>query len=215
MPEPVMPRPVMQSPLHHLNLAAKARPVDGSAGVWANEIPLQGYVSLRGEAGNPAFVEAASGALGAALPTAPCTLVEAGDITVLWLSVDEWMITGPRERCAAVAEALQAALAGIRSQVVVNSGGSTEISITGRDAERALSHCTVYNLDKLAPGRVAGTTFGKSSVFLRREGQGFRLLVRRSFADYIWRFLERAAAPYGFGVAQLDTSALGAPGRAA
>jgi len=208
-----MSEPVMQSPLHHLNLAAKARPVDGSAGVWASEILLQGYVSLRGEAGNAAFVEAASGALGAALPTAPCTLIEAGGIAVLWLSVDEWMIVGPRERCAALAEALKAALAGIRSQVAVNSGGFTEIVVTGPDAERALSHCTVYTLDRLASGRVVGTTFGKSSVFLRREGQGFRLLVRRSFADYIWRFLERAAAPYGFGVAKLD--ARGAPGRAA
>ncbi len=39
-----------------------------------------------------------------------------------------------------------------------------------------------------------------------REGDGFCLLARRSFADYIWRFLVRAAEPYGFGVVRLDKS---------
>ena len=41
-----MPEPVMQSPLHHFGLAAKARPVDTTCGVWAKEMPLLGYVYL-------------------------------------------------------------------------------------------------------------------------------------------------------------------------
>lgn len=209
-----MPDPVMQSPLHHLGLAARARLADANCGVWANEIPLLGYVSLRGDATDVAFVEAASRVLGFRLPTAPCTSCAGNGLTALWLSPDEWMLVGLRDRTAELAAALDEALAGIRSQVVTNSGGFTQIVVSGRDAERVLAHCTVYDVAKLANERVVGTTFGKSSVYLRREGNGFCLLLRRSFADYIWRFLERAATPYGFGVAMLGDEARTAAGQA-
>ena len=59
-----MSEPRMQSPLHHLDLAARAVPVDQSKGVWANEIPLLGYISIRGNPQDAAFVAAASGILG-------------------------------------------------------------------------------------------------------------------------------------------------------
>ncbi len=35
-------------------------------------------------------------------------------------------------------------------------------------------------------------------------------MLRRSFADYIWRYLVRAAQPYGFGVAVLRADGIGA-----
>lgn len=207
-----MAEPVMQSPLHHLGLAAQSKPVDASRGAWANEVPLQGYVSLRGDSANSQFIEAASRALGAPLPTSPCTVSAAGKTTILWLSSDEWMVVCPREATASLTRGLEQELAAVRNQVADNSGGYTQILLTGRDAARVLSHCTVYNLDKLTEGRVVGTTFGRTFVYLRREGDGFNILARRSFADYTWKYLERAAAPYGFGIANVAQST---PGRAA
>jgi sarcosine oxidase subunit gamma len=196
----------MQSPLHHLDLASRAAPVDASKGVWANEIPLQGYISLRGSAQDAAFVAGASHALGCALPVVPCTFAATPLLKVLWLSPDEWMIVCPRERLAALLRDLEQAFAGVRSQVADNSGGYTQILLKGRNAPDVLSHTSVYDLAALADGRVVGTTFGKSSLYLHREQAGFTLLLRRSFADYIWRYLERAATPYGFGVAALEAA---------
>jgi sarcosine oxidase, subunit gamma len=200
----------MQSPLHSFGLADQAIPMNRSCGVWANEIPLLGYISLRGNASDTAFKAAAAKVLGTPLPTEPCTLARTADTTVLWLSPDEWMIVVPRSRQTAIARALTQALTGIRSQVTGNSGGFTQIHLTGQNARDVLSHCTVYHLDHLGEGRVVGTTFGKSSVYLFRAGDVYRLLLRRSFADYIWRYLVRAASPYGFGIAKLNEGHTGA-----
>lgn len=202
--------PAMQSPLHALGLESQSRPIDQTAGVWANEAPLLGYITLRGASADAAFAAAASKALGLALPIEACTYKQTGAAKVMWLSPDEWMIACPRDRHAALVADLNEAVHGLHSQVADNSGGTTQILIIGRHARDVLSHCTVYDLDHLAEGRVVGTTFGKSSCYMHRAGDGYCLVVRRSFADYIWRYLARAAEPYGFGVAKLGPGQLGA-----
>jgi sarcosine oxidase subunit gamma len=199
----------MQSPLHGFGLAAQAKPMDASKGVWANEIPFLGYISLRGNPEDAAFVEAASRVLGSPLPTEPCTLASSATAKILWLSPDEWMIVCDRARLTGILRDLSEALAGIRSQVADNSGGYTQVLVQGASAGDVLAHATVYDLAALAEGRVVGTTFGKSSLYLHRQGEGFCLLLRRSFADYIWRYLVRAAEPYGFGVAVFPADAAG------
>lgn len=195
--------PVMQSPLHHFGLAAKQEPVNEGKGVWANEIALLGYICLRGNAQNAAFLEAAEAALGSALPTQACSFVATNWGNILWLAPDEWLLTCAREHRASLQLILEAALAGVHSQVVDNSGGFTSVVLQGKNARDALSHCTVYDLHALSVGKVVGSTFGKASVFMHRNNKGYTLIFRRSFADYIWRYLERAAAPYGFGIATL------------
>ena len=201
-----MSEPVLKSPLDALGLSAQARPANDAFGVWANEVPHQGYISLRGSLADAAFQDAAASALGLPLPAKPCTLTRSGDVKALWLSPDEWMIVCPRARLAPLVRGLGQALGGIRSQVVDNSGGYTEIVVQGRNATDVISHASVYDLHRLGAGRVVGTTFGTSAVYMYREGDGVVLLVRRSFADYVWRFLVRAAEPYGFGVVCLDRS---------
>jgi sarcosine oxidase, subunit gamma len=196
-------KPVMQSPLQHFNLAEQAVPIDKSQGVWANEIALQGYISLRGNTQNAAFTKATKRALGIALPTLPCGLINTPWGAIYWLSPDEWLIVCEREKHAELQHDLQAALMLVHSQVVDNSGAFTSVFVQGRNADDVLQHCTVYNLHALSANKVVGTTFGKSSVILRRHEDGYMLTFRRSFADYIWRYLARATAPYGFGITKL------------
>jgi sarcosine oxidase subunit gamma len=78
--------------------------------------------------------------------------------------------------------------------------------LRGRNALDVLRHASVYNFAALQKGRIVGTTFGKSSVYAHRSGDGFCLLMRRSFADYIWRYLVRASAPYGLGIAAIEAT---------
>ncbi len=194
--------PVMQSPLHHFNLAEQAVPINESQGVWANEIALQGYISLRGNAQNTAFIKAAKKALGVALPIQPCSLINTPWGAIYWLSPDEWLLVCKRELHAELQAKLASALEGIHSQVVDNSGAYTSVFVQGKHATDALLHSTVYDLHALSAEKVVGTTFGKSSVFLQRHESGYMLIFRRSFADYIWRYFVRAAAPYGLAIAK-------------
>jgi sarcosine oxidase, subunit gamma len=199
-----MSEPMLQSPLHAFGLSAQAKQADDACGVWANEVPLQGYISLRGDPADTAFQDGAASALGLLLPAQPCKFTRTGAVKALWLSPDEWMIVVPRARLMPLLRGLGKALSGVRSQVVDNSGGYTEIIVQGRNASDVISHASVYDLHRLGEGRVVGTTFGKSAVYMYREDDGVCLLVRRSFADYVWRFLVRAAEPYGFGVVRLE-----------
>jgi sarcosine oxidase subunit gamma len=199
-----MSEPLLQSALHAFGLSALARPADESCGVWANEVPLQAYISLRGNPADTAFQDGAASALGTRLPAEPCTFTRSGAVKALWLAPDEWMIVAPRARLQPLLRSLGKGLGGIRSQVVDNSGGYTEIMVEGRNASDVISHASVYDLHRLGGGRVVGTTFGRAAVYMYRERDGVCLLVRRSFADYVWRFLARAAEPYGFGVVRLE-----------
>lgn len=201
-----MAEPIIQSPLHGFDLASQAQAVDDSRGVWANEIPLLGYISLRGNSGDPAFVEKIAAVTGVPLPVEPCSFAVANGIKVLWLSPDEWMIVGGRHRLAEMTGSLKAGLQGLRSQVADNSGGYTQLLLHGHNALDVLQHASVYDFASLRSGRVVGTTFGKSSVYAHRVGEGFCLVLRRSFADYIWRYLVRAAAPYGLGIAAIEAT---------
>jgi sarcosine oxidase, subunit gamma len=194
--------PVMQTPLHHFNLSAEQETMTDAKGVWAHEIKLLGYIHLRGNAQNKDFLAAVKKATGLDLPTGACSL-SAAAITILNLSPDEWMLVCPREQRAAIQQSLETALTGIHSQVLDNSGGYTSVRLQGKQATDALQHCTVYNLHALTPNKVVGTTFGKASVIIYRLDNGLCLVLRRSFADYIWRYLTRAAAPYGFGIATI------------
>lgn len=201
-----MAEPVMRSPLHPFGLESQAKAIDDSKGVWANEMPYLGYISLRGNAGDPAFVAAASTAIGVSLPLQPCTLATSSGVKILWLSPDEWMIVCERSQLTSLIGRLNQGLSDVRSQVVDNSGGYTQVVLLGRNALDVLQHASVYDFAALDAGRVVGTTFGKSSVYAHRQGDGYCLLLRRSFADYIWRYLVRAAVPYGLGIANFDTS---------
>lgn len=197
--------PVMQSPLHHFGLVAKQVFANDSKGVWANEVPLLGYISLRGNPENAAFLNAATQAIGVALPTQPCTLAYTSWGSILWLAPDEWLLICERAQRSELQQALESALTGIHSQVTDNSGGFTTVLLQGKNASDVLHHCTVYDLNALEAGKVVGSTFGKASLYMHKQEDGYSLICRRSFADYIWRYLERSALPYGFGIALLGS----------
>src|SRR3990172_1227015 len=100
-----------ESPLAH-----RAAPQDLSIGM--REIADRGMIDLRGVASDRKFMAAAKQALGVELPKSPRTSVSWGDIKVLWLSIDQWLILATRTKAAELLSALNKSLAGIHALAV-------------------------------------------------------------------------------------------------
>ena len=65
-----------------------------------------------------------------------------------------------------------------------------------------LRHLTPYPVENLAAGEVIGTVMEIAHITLHKHGAThYSLIIRRSFADYVWKLLAKASRPYGLAVA--------------
>ncbi|MES2259470.1 MAG: sarcosine oxidase subunit gamma family protein [Pseudomonadota bacterium] len=196
--------PVAQSPLHPFGLAGKARAQDDSCGVWMNEMPLLGYIVVRGDAADPAFNHAVKGVLGVELPRTPGRFIAFPHGLALWQTPDEWLLLCAGPARAAYQGELETALAGLHAQVVDNSGGLTTVYVSGESHVALLRHVSVYDIESIGPGQVVSTVCSKAGMTLfRHDAHGLFVVFRRSFSDYVWRLLETAARPYRLGISKL------------
>lgn len=191
-----------ESPLHHAELGKVAGSQPQQGGVQLRELALLGHLVLRGAQKNQSFMQGCLTVLGVRLPTEPLTSAEDGDISVRWLSPDEWLVVLPMDQLFAVEKALRAEIEGHYSVVNV-SGGQTILMLSGQHAVDVLKKSTVLDLhpSQFPVGKVAGSVFAKSSALIRRTGEAsWELVVRRSFADYIWLWLQDASREYGLTI---------------
>lgn len=143
---------------------------------------------------------------GAELPVTPNTSSAVASGTILWLGPDEWMLlTGPGEE-QALLDALSERLAGNHHQLVDVSDQHTVIALSGAKAREMLMKLTTLDLhaSQFGPGDVAGSMFGNTLATLHARDGGkkgdapsFDLVVRRSFADYLWCVLAEAGREFG------------------
>ena len=195
------------SGLSHADMTNKADVADNKSGVSLVIKPVTGLLIIR--AGTAA--DAVSNALQAhcALPLSTRLQSIVQDVhCIRWMSPDCWLLSCPVHQCHAIERALRDAVSGHMAIVNV-SGGYTCLELSGRHACDVLKKSTGYDThpDHLTPGKVVNTTFAKAQVTLRcvdvTEGrQGdidgcYELIVRRSFSDYVWLWIQRAAAEYG------------------
>ncbi|MEH6472656.1 MAG: sarcosine oxidase subunit gamma family protein [Halopseudomonas sp.] len=190
--------PRAESPLYHADLTSIANhgPVDGS--VHLQELALLGHLVLRGSPQNESFVTGFAQVMGFALP-GPMQSAETGDASVRWIAPDEWLLIVPGSEAFSLEKRLREVISGHYSIANV-SGGQTVLVLAGRDAVNVLKKSTGYDLhDSNFPvGKVVTTTFAKASAVIRRIGpQKWELVVRRSFSDYLWLWLQDASAEYG------------------
>ena len=195
-----------QSPLHHADLESLARAgtVLGAAagGIQLREHKLLGHLTLRLNPENTDQLAAAERVLGMALPLQPLTSVEKGSYSVRWMSPDEWLILVPGLEAFDVESKFRDEMGGHYS-LVNSSGGSTVLELSGADVVELLKRCTPIDLHPTVfpVGKVVSTVFAKSSAIIRRTGeQRFELVIRRSFSDYIWLWLQEVSREFGLVV---------------
>jgi len=193
--------PRAESPLHHADLETVARQGNQQGDVILQEHKLLGHLVLRGSIDNAAFMNGAEKVLGMALP-GPLQSAEQGKLSVRWIAPDEWLLVVPGDKAFGIERELREAMDGHYAIVNV-SGGQTVLTLNGAKAREVLMKSVPYDVhDRNFPvGKVVTTVFAKSQAVIRRTGEeSWELVIRRSFADYIWLWLQDACAEYGLVV---------------
>jgi sarcosine oxidase subunit gamma len=190
-----------ESPLARFDLIARVRRAVVNAGVAIGERPLLGYINLRGVSADSRFVAAVRGIAGVAPPDTPNTVAGALGNVVYWLGPDEWMIVTTAGRQAEIERSLRAALRGLHSAVNDVSGGKTLIEISGAAARDVLAKGCPLDLHPrtFGIGQCAQSHLAKAWILLRivNTTPAFEIVVGRSYADYVWLWLNDAAAEVG------------------
>lgn len=187
-------------------LASSAR----DAGVVVREKPFLGHLVLRGNAQDEAFRAGVERVLGLALPLAlgPVVRDEARGVSVQWMSPDEWLIVVPAGLEFEAEAALRRELSGHYAVMNV-TGGQTVLELTGPKVRELLMKCTPYDVHPRAfpVGKGVSSVFAKSSAVIRRVDEDrWELVIRRSFADYLYSWILDAAEEFGVFVAPAETA---------
>jgi sarcosine oxidase, subunit gamma len=197
-----------RSPLAHRGLIARAASDAAvrEAGVTLGERPHRCQINLRGDAGDSGFLTAVENATGLRLPVEPNTVATAGNLSALWLGPNEWLIVGPGGREDDLSGSLRGALQGRHFAVTDVSEARAVIAISGPHARDLLAKGTSLDLHPrvFGPDRCAQSGIAKATMILHQldseEQPTFEIYIANSFADYLWTWLERAAAEYRVAV---------------
>lgn len=156
------------------------------------ELPLLGKITLRGKPDDTAFLAAAKKTLGVDLPTAPMTSANKGTIRVFWIAFDEWLIWTAKDSETALIAKLRAALTDIpRTAVTDLSDYYSIIRVTGALSRDLLAKGCPLDLhpDVFPEGQATGCGFHQATLFVTRvEADTFDVMIRWSFADYLWEY---------------------------
>src|SRR5262245_45875071 len=106
--------------------------------IVVEELSDRGMVDLKGDPYVPGFREGVASVLGLELPLEPRSSATQGSTTVLWLSVDQSLITLPYDEAAQLTARLQAALAKHHALVVDLSDARSVFRISGLGAREVV-----------------------------------------------------------------------------
>ena len=161
------------------------------------EAPPCAKIIIRGDSGDEAFISAIQKATAATLPVQPNTTAAQQENLLLWLGPDEWMLQAPDKKRAKTIQSLQKAVAGQHAAIIDISDYHTIIRLSGEKAPAVLSHgCPLDLRPAIFPvNQCAQSRFRNAAILLHKtdEEPAFNVLIRRSFADYLWRYLSTVA----------------------
>jgi sarcosine oxidase subunit gamma len=193
-----MPDVVMESPLVGIERPShRVLEVDGHS-CSLSEVSFMAMVNLRGNSADAGFTQAVTAATGLRLPVQANTCSMNGQRQLLWLGPDEWLLKTSHGQGDAVIDSLRSALRGLHAAVVAVGDGYTTLTVEGDGAAALLSRGCPLDLHPraFAAGAVAQSHVAKTNVTVLclEAGQRYELTVRRSYADYLFRWLCQAGA---------------------
>ena len=164
-----------------------------------------GHLNLRADCSDNDCIEALESQLGQSLPTTPNTLSE-GEHRIYWLGPDEWLILTDLSQAALLLEKLRKSVTG--KYVALNdvSGGQIVLRLDGTGVRDLLAKGCTQDIHPriFTAGMCAQSGLAKANVLIGLAGQSesFDIVVRRSFSDYLLRWLLHGADEFGVTIEQ-------------
>ena len=161
-------------------------------------------MNLRGDGADETFQAGVESVVGARAPIEANTVSRVGEAAIAWLGPDEWLVVSPPDIKVGLSAELEEALAERHVSVNDISGGQTIIRLRGARARDLLNkgcpldlHPRVFGVGQCAQSHIA-----KSNALIIQvdDRPTYDVVVRRSFADYLARWLNHAGMEYDIAV---------------
>ena len=183
---------------------------DEKAVVVACERPFQSHINIRLDPDDAVSLRQVGKLLGVDLPRSPNTTAFGQYFLVIWLALDEWLLIGERDLGVSMASSLHRALNTQGAAVTEVGSGQTIIRLRGSATSDLFARGCVLNLSSMAfpPGACAQTVLARVPVLLVSidSEPTIDVIVRRSFAAYLWTWIEDAGLEFGLMFTQADLS---------
>jgi sarcosine oxidase subunit gamma len=188
----------LETPLVNIARLGKRELVVDGRGCLLDEIALLDMLTLRGDAADSAFASAVLSVTGLALPVVANTASVGNGRQFFWLGPDEWLLKTAGGTGDALEVALRAALVGKHFSVVQVGSGNTTFSVQGAAAADLLSRGCPLDLHarSFPNGSLAQSHISKANVviYCLQAEISFEITVRRSFAEYLFKWLCEAGS---------------------
>ena len=189
-----------QGALDHLGLAARAQSA-GENGVHLTVLPVPRIIELRG-AWSDAFASAVQQTLGVNIPATSPGTAKSDDLTALWMGPDRWWLVADGPVLPSVNE-LHQKLTAFNAAVVEVGDAFVTVKIAGPKSRDVLAKGCTIDLHPRAfkTGSVVQTNLAKAQIALYQlDETTYQIFARRSFAEYLWTWLEDAGIEYGVSI---------------
>ena len=166
------------------------------------EKPFFSQYILRGRISDSAFTGAVKTILGVELPSQANTVVRSEALLICWMSPDQWLLVTADSELSNQISMLFGALQNVFASINDVSSGQTIINIRGEKALEVLNKGTTLDVHPsvFKPGQCAQVVFAKMNVLIYPvcldTHNEYDLIVRRSFGDFLGRWLTNACIEY-------------------
>lgn len=176
------------------------------AGIFLKECRHTGKLILRGDPSDDLFIKATSKVLGYKLPLTPNTFLKNNEYTSVWLGPDEWLVNSLPGDESALERDLNIALTDIHNSVTNVSDNSTIIQLSGPNARSVIMKGCAVDVHPRAfnTGDAFQSNLAAASVIMWQLDliPTFNIMVRASFASYLWKWLLDAGAEFRVQIQQ-------------
>ena len=170
--------------------------IENLNGISIEEKDLVGKINLRGKSTDKEFMKNVGSVLDLVLPIEPNVKVSNNNISIIWLSPNEWLIESPKSETQKILTLLKSTLNPQKTAITDVSFNRTILRLEGDNVFTLLSKFLVINLEEVLKNNysVAQTVFIKIPVLLIRNNDhdeitSIDIHLNRSHAKYVYELL--------------------------